>query len=369
VQSPWQSANPMNPIYVTAATPSTPQRTVDQFMKNYAKGWNAQTSSDYTVLAGVVPNDRLNEEIKQAAERMSKLRIEQSDLDREVPRVLKEIHNMFDGFPKLAVHNHARERLHPRPNSGRHGGVSEQIKHITLDDVRQHWSRYYKAGNARLVIAGDIDPKAVEKEVRQAFADVPAGQPIPPKPADLPALFGRVKISLDQKPSRSLVCLGYCCPPPRSELYPAFLTLVARLQVSAMKLSSDPTEFPVAFAPLDDPDTLYVMAETKKTETTDKTVERLSAFVAEAIAAKELDSASPNSKEQFTFLLGTMQIPDSMLCNNLYGTAFSLARQLQLEIKGKQLADDLDHLRQESIDQCAKKYFGEDHRAVVVVEP
>lgn len=64
-----------------------------------------------------------------------------------------------------------------------------------------------------------------------------------------------------------------------------------------------------------------------------------------------------------------MQIPDLVLCNNLYGTAFSLARQLQLTIKGEQLANDMDHLQQESINQCAKKYLSEDNRVTVVVEP
>ena len=364
-------------IYVTAATPTTPQRTVSQFMKNYSKEifgqrvfqWNAQTGSDYTVLAGVVPSDRLDEEVKQAAERMGKLLIEQSDLDREVPRVLREIHNMFEGFSQLAARNHARERLHPRPNGGRHGGVAEQIKQITLDDVRHHWRKYYKAGNARLVIAGNIDPTMVEKKVRQAFGNISAGNPIPPKPADLPPSFGRVKIPLVDTSNGPLVCLGYCCPNLNSKLFPTFITLVSRLQAAAVKLSSDPKVFPVFFAPLDDFGTLYVIARTTKEETPDKTVERLSKFVDEAITSKDTDIGVPSSKAQFAFLLGTMQLPDSVLCNNLYGTAFSLARQLQLGIKGEQLAKDMDHMQQESIDQCAKKYLSEDKRIVVVVEP
>jgi zinc protease len=355
-------------IYVTAATPTTPQRTVEQFVKNYAKGWNAQTGSDYTVLCSIVPADQLNSELRQAAERMGKLQIEQSDLNREVPRMLREIHNMFEGFPQLAARNHARERLHPRPNDGRHGGVAEQIKRITLDDVRRHWLDYYKAGNARLVVAGGIDPRAVEKSVRQAFEGVASGRSLPAKSVEGPPTFGRVKISSDQKPSGSLVCLGYCCPAPNSKLYPAFLTLVARLQTAAMKLTSDPREFPVMFAPLDDPDTLYVMSKTTKAETPDNTIERLSKFVAEAITAKAADGVSPNSKERFA-LLGTAQIPDSIWCGNVYGAAFSLARQQQLGVKGKQLADTMDHVQSESVNRCAKKYFGEDHRAVVVVEP
>jgi zinc protease len=363
-------------IYVTAATPTTPQRTPDQFMKNYAKKiygqlvfqWNAQTGGDYTVLAGVVPPDRLDGELKQAAERMGKLRIEQSDLNREVPRMLDEVRNMFERIPQLAVRNHARERLHPRPNGGRHGGVPEQIKQVTLDDVRQHWSKYYKANNARLVIAGDIDPKTVEEKVRQAFGDVPAGRPLPAKPAEPPPSFGQVKIPAAKKSDGSWVCLAYCYPPANSKLFPAFVALVARLLDGAMKISANPMEFPVMFMPMDDFGTVYVMSKTKDGETCDKAVQRWSKFVADAVHGKNLSDAGSTAKEQFAFLLGTKEIPNS-LQGNIYGLAFGLGRREQLGINGEQLAKDLDRPQPETIQQCAKEYFGEDKRTIVVVEP
>jgi len=64
-----------------------------------------------------------------------------------------------------------------------------------------------------------------------------------------------------------------------------------------------------------------------------------------------------------------MQIPDWVLFKNLFGTAFSLARQLRFGIKNEHLANDLDHLRQESVDQCAKRCFSADNRAIVIVGP
>jgi zinc protease len=364
-------------IYVTAATPTTPQRTADQFMKSYGKEMfgrvayqcNAQTGDDFTVVASVVPADRFDEEIKQTAERLGKLRIEQSDLDREVPRMLAETHNMFEDVPQLAVRNHARERLHPRPNGGRHGGVAEQIKRITLSDVRQHWQNYYKACNARLVIAGNIDAKKVEETVRRIFGDVPTGQPVPAKPADLPPIFGRTKVPAAKNASGSLVCIAYCCPPPDSKLYPAFLALVARLQVDATKKAANPTEFPVIFAPVDDGTTLYVTSKAKQDETTDQAIARWSKFVADTVGAVDVKNAGLMGRQQFAFLLGTMELPDAALNNNLYGVAFSLARRNQLGIVGTQIGNDLNHLQQDAIDQCVKENFGEDDRAVAIIEP
>jgi zinc protease len=363
-------------IYATAATPSTPQRTATQFMENYAKEifgqhvfqCNAQTGNDFTVLAGVVSPDRMEGELKQAAERMSLLRIEPSDLDREVPRMLREIHNMFEGVPQLALRNHARERLHPRPNGGRHGGVAEHIKQFTLKDVRQHWSNYYQAGNARLLIAGDFDPKTVEEKVRQAFRSVPAGKPLPAKPGEGAPSFGTIKIPAAQKSDGAWVCLAYRYPPPDSKLFPAFVALVACLQENAGKIMAKPMEWPVTFMPMDDFGTVYVMSKTNEGETCDQAVERWSKFVADSVHGKDLISAGPSARDRYFFLLNTKEIPDS-LQGNMYGVAFVLGREKQLGIDGRQLGIALDQLEQGAIEQCAKEYFGEDKRVTVVLEP
>jgi zinc protease len=353
-------------IYVTAATPTTSQRTVDHFLKKYSNGWNAQTGGDYTVLAGVVPPDRMDEELKQAAERMSLLQIEQSDVDREAPRVLREIHNMFEGVSQLALRNQARERLHPRPNGGRHGGVADQIKQITLEDVRQHWNHYYKAGNASLLIAGDFDPKTVEEKVRQAFKSDPTGMLLPKKPVEDSPSFGKIKIPAAHSSDGSWVCLAYGCPPPDSKLFPAFVALVARLQENAEKISDQPMEWPVTFMPMDDFGTVYVMSKTKEGETCDQAVERWSKFVTDVVHGKDLISAGPAAKEHYAFLLNTKEIPDS-LQGNIYGVAFGLGREKQLGIDGRQLGIALDHLERKALEQCAKEFFGEDHRVVVVM--
>jgi zinc protease len=342
-------------IYVTAATPTTRQRTVNQFVQDHPKGWNAQTGDDFTVVATVVSPDRLEEELDEAAERMSRLRIEPSDVDREVPRVLSEVSNMFERVALLAARNHARERLHPRPHGGRHGGVPEHVRQLTADDVRQHWNDFCKAGNARLVVAGNVDPDAIERKVRQTFGGVPAGRPVPAAPAALPPRFWATR-------------LGYACPPPDSKLFPAFLVLVARLQAGAMQLGGDVREFPVVFAPLDDPGTLYLTSRAKEGETSDEALGRLSKLVAQAARPGNLRQAAFVGKQLFAFPFGTTKLPDSMLRNNVYGVGFGVARRKQLGTGGEQLADAMDALQPETVQQCAREYLAEDRRAVVIVE-
>lgn len=355
-------------IYVTAATATTPQRSARQLMEDYPKGWNAQTGDDYTVVASVVSPDRLDGELQQAAQRMGKLRIEQADLDRERPRVLDEVSNMFERVAPLAARNHTREQLHPRPDGGRHGGRPEHLKQITLSHVRQHWEDYYKAGNARLVIAGSIDPKTLEPKVRQAFGEVAAGRPLPARPAAAPPSFGQTRIRRGGKSSGAVVCLAYDCPPPNSKLFPAFLVLLARLQESAMKLGGAPTELPVTFAPLDDCGTVYVITTAKEGETPDQAVGRLSRLIEEAVDAGKRPVSPSFGKQQFAFLLDTWKVPDLLLRSNVYGVAFGLGRRRQLGINGEQLAAEMDLVKREAILECARQYFAEDRRAVAVVE-
>ena len=78
---------------------------MQEYLARYKLGWNAQTGGDYTVIATVFPADRLEPEIADAAARMGGLVIAESDLQRERPRMLQELSNMFGGMPQLAAMN------------------------------------------------------------------------------------------------------------------------------------------------------------------------------------------------------------------------------------------------------------------------
>jgi zinc protease len=355
-------------LYCTAATPTTPQRSADQFMQDYPKGWNAQTGADYTVVAAVNSPERLEKELKDAAARMSNLRIEQADLDRELPRIQQELSNMYRRVPSLAAPNQARKLLCRLPNGGRHGGWLEQLKQITVEDVRTHWRDYYKAGSARVVVAGKIDAAVLEPKIRQIFADVPPGRPLPAKPKLPPPQFEQSRISAAGQSAGATVCLAYRCPPPDGPLFPAFLALAAQLQQNAVQFGGKPEEFPVIFAPLDDFGILYVISQTKEGETAAEAIARWSKFVAEGSQPKDAKEAISAASQQFAFPFGIESLPDSMLNENVYGVAFSLGRLQQLGIHGGQLDHNIERLTPAMLRTCAKQYFAENRRAVVIVE-
>lgn len=358
-------------LYVTAAAGNQPARNIQQYLAAYPQGWNAQTGFDYTVISTVVSPDRLDAEIRDAAARMHDLQIEEADLHREVPRILQEVANMFKNVPTLLGRNHLRNELHPLHHGARHGGLPEQVRRLTLDDVRTHYRRYYKPGNARLVIAGALDPTRAAAQIRSAFAGIASGERPPRPPAPLMPRVGEKKVAVAKIPQdgSSQLWLGYRTPEPTAKDYPAFLVIVARLQELAGRLSLPPQDFPVLYMPVDDPSTLYVWSRVAPSESPESVLAKLDHMVAEASRVKPTAAQQARAKQQFAFLLGIADLPDAVLAGNPYGVAFGLARRSQWNLDSRQLARAVDRVIARDIEQGASRYLTEPQRAVVSVEP
>ena len=61
-------------------------------------------------------------------------------------------------------------------------------------------------------------------------------------------------------------------------------------------------------------------------------IKRIESFVAETIEPKLGLFERMTARQQFSFLLGLVELPDSILANNPYGVAFSLGRRDQLDM-------------------------------------
>ena len=62
-------------LYVMAAAGETSAHDAMQFMRRYPAGWNAQTGTDFTVVAGAVDPGQFSAEFKDVAARMNDLRV------------------------------------------------------------------------------------------------------------------------------------------------------------------------------------------------------------------------------------------------------------------------------------------------------
>ncbi|WP_165232317.1 sigma-70 family RNA polymerase sigma factor [Aquisphaera insulae] len=361
-------------LAVTAAAGDAPARTAAAYFRGYPDGCNAQTGDRYTVCATVFPPADLDRELKDAAARMGSLRITTADLDRERPRLLEEVANMFGRIPALGAINVARELARPSPEGGRKGGLPAHVQELRLDELRGRWERYYKPRNAILVLAGAVDEDAARRAVTDRLAGLPPGEPISAPGEPGPARAGIVREETARTAvamSGPVACVGYPAPDPRSTLYAPFLVLAARFWAAAAPAGNGPEAgHPSVYFPvLDDPAMLAVSARARPNQSAADALTALDTFVAETIAPALRDGEKESARTSFAMFLGTAELPDHSLAQNPYGVAFSLARREQLGIDPVAIRNAFEALTERDLRRAADEVFDRTRRVGAWIVP
>lgn len=354
-------------LYATAPAAQSPARGIDQIARRYGDGWNFQTGDDYTIAAVVVPNDKVEAELREAASRMASLRPTPHDLARELPRISDEVRNMFERMPALAAANLAREAVLPSRHGGRKGGLPEHLRKLSLEAIQERFDRYYKPGNAILALAGGMDAEETAPTIQEAFGKIPAGQPPEPaphrEPPKLPVVLTETIKATANGPELRL-CLAFAAPSPADEDYPAFLLQLARLTRNSPRFG---LQLPVQYRPLDDPWCVIFNIELRPTQDPRMVLEQVDEAI-KSLAESPLDAAERTfAQRQFGFLLGTVEQADSLLAGNPYGVAFSLARRAQLGVNPTSLADAIKEVDEEDLKRVADTWMNANRRAAVIL--
>lgn len=356
-------------LFVTCATESLPARTAEELMAQYPMAWNAQTGARHTVVYLEAPAAQGGRLLEELATRMGSLRITQEELDRERERVLVEVEGMFEGAPGLAAFNHARERALPSAHAGRRGGAPEQVRGIGLEVVREFWARHYKPRNARLVVAGGFDAGALREQVAARFGGLAAGEPVPaPAPrgaAPGPELVTVPALRIPALPDRQLV-LAWRVPASDHALFPAFVCAVSRLLLGSGDhlLASRMFPPPVYWAPLDDPEVLYLSSLPGPDQDPAEAARALERRVAEALARPASDPA--REPQPLAYLLGTVTGPEHLLAQNLYGLALGLGRREQWGLDARALGRRIAEVTDEDLAALGREWLAPARRAAVL---
>jgi len=158
---------------------------------------NAFTTTDYTAYFETVPSSRVNEVIGMEAERFANLALDAKEFGREI-RVIQEERRMRTEddpnshmFEELSA---AALRLHPYRNPVI--GWMQDLKRLTIDDVKAFYKAHYVPGNATVVVVGDVDFEQVKQTVAKTFGALPA-RPVPARfdPVE-PEPFGPKRVTV-----------------------------------------------------------------------------------------------------------------------------------------------------------------------------
>ena len=358
-------------LYVTAAAGETPARDARQFMERYPAGWNALTGFDFTVIAGVVEPAQFAEELTDVAARMSDLRITETDLEREVPRVLQELQNMYGGIPSLAGLNHARALLYPIPQGGQYGGAPAHVQTITLNELQQFWKNYYKPNNAFLIIAGKFDPAEARKSIHANFNQIPTGKQPPtqsPTPTAKTGGVHRVPVKSMVENASGVAAIGYAAPPIGNEEYVPFLIVASRLWSNLQQSAQTGKVQPIFYAPLISSTTFALQTEIPDGKDAESVLNELDRHLHTALTSK----LTPQDKQQtintIARSLGKVDVPSFMWRENLYGFAFIVGRQYQLQIDTKELGVAIQNVTDADLQLLATSVFAPEKRVTVIIE-
>jgi zinc protease len=156
---------------------------------------NAFTNRDHTAYFQQMQKDRLGLALQLEADRMANLVISDDLFAKEIQVVMEERRLRTDDQPQSVVY----ERLmatafqdHPyrRPIIG----WMDDLRHMTAQDARDWYARWYVPNNATLVVAGDVNASDVIALAKRYFGDIPAHALPQRKPQNEPAQIGEKRI-------------------------------------------------------------------------------------------------------------------------------------------------------------------------------
>jgi zinc protease len=91
-------------------------------------------------------------------------------------------------------------------------GWMDDLERLTADDIRAYYRAHYTPGNAVLVIAGDIEPRATLALVEQTFGPVTGPKAPSRRAAVEPPQLGERRVPVNKEAQLPAVIVGYQVP-------------------------------------------------------------------------------------------------------------------------------------------------------------
>jgi zinc protease len=174
---------------------------------------NAFTSRDYTAYFQTLERSRLPISFRLESDRMQNLVLSADEFAKEIKVVMEERRLRTDDQPQSLVHEAMTAtafQVHPY----RHPiiGWMTDLEHMTVDDARRWYERWYAPNNAVLVVVGDVKPKEVFALAEKHFGKIkPRALPVR-KPQTEPEQTGMRRLTVKAPGKLPYLAMGYHVP-------------------------------------------------------------------------------------------------------------------------------------------------------------
>ncbi len=343
----------------------------DEIVKSFGGVDNASTGFDYTQYFIKSASRNLGKSLELFAELMQNLSLKDEEFQPERNVVLEERRWRTDNNPfgylyfRLFNNAYIYHSYHWTPI-----GFVEDIKHWTIDDIRNFHKMYYQPQNAILVVSGDIEPDTVFKEAQKAFGAIKNSGPIRRNHMVEPVQDGAKRIEIDKESEVQMLAIAFHIPDFRDEDQVALSAisellssgkssrlnalLIDRLQlVNSISAYNMDTKHPGIFL------FLAVCNPGVEAEDVEKVIwEEIERLKKDGVSPKELEKVKINTRSDFIF---SMQ--DSQTLVNIFGSYLArgdIEPLLQYE-------ERLMKLTPKTVQGIANRYFTTKNSTTVIL--
>lgn len=174
---------------------------------------NAFTSADYTAYFENLSGDRIHVSLDLESDRMHNLILREDDFGTERMVVMEERRMRTDDNPQSYLMEQLQATAFQlQPYHWPTVGWMENIKNLTLADLKSYYRSYYNPVNAFLVVVGDFSEEELLAKIEKAFGSVPPGVKPDQEKAIDPPQQGERRIFLKRQAQLPYILMGYHVP-------------------------------------------------------------------------------------------------------------------------------------------------------------
>lgn len=174
---------------------------------------NAFTGKDYTAYFQQLEKSRLKVSMQMEADRMRHLLLPPEEFAKELKVVMEERRLRTDDNPQALTYEQFMATAFV--NSPYHQpiiGWMDDLKNLTVEDLRVWYQRYYAPNNATLVVVGDVEPDNVLRMARRYFGGLKPSELKPSKPRKEFEQRGLRRIEVKAPAQLPFLSMGYKVP-------------------------------------------------------------------------------------------------------------------------------------------------------------
>ncbi|RKG34127.1 M16 family metallopeptidase [Acinetobacter tianfuensis] len=155
-------------------TTKVPNDEFTRLSRIYGGSINAATFTNYTNYYQLYPKNYFPMALELEADRMTNLKMQQSDFEPEIKVVMEERRQRTDDNPRSLAFERFKWITYPTSHYRQPViGHMKNLQNIQLDDLKQWYKTWYTPNNAILVIVGDVNAEEAVRQVEKYFGHIP----------------------------------------------------------------------------------------------------------------------------------------------------------------------------------------------------